>query len=272
MKLFFKKRVKDGYFLLLIVLINIVLISIQVPKGNGASFFEKSIFAIFTPVNNLFHELISETRGIVNEYLLLKKIHEENKRLREENLKLKFRNLDLEEKIRQIKTEKAVNLSGENIFSGYVRARTIGIDPSNPFENIYINKGLNDKIKKNQCVIDYNGNLVGKTIEPIGKNYSKVQLATSKNSAVGAKIKDKNIIGILGGTGSYECSLNYIRNIHSMGKNEEVETSGYDMIFPKGIKIGRVVKVENTNSLFKKISVKPYFVYEELEEVLVIFK
>jgi rod shape-determining protein MreC len=51
-------------------------------------------------------------------------------------------------------------------------------------------------------------------------------------------------------------------------RGEEVITSGYGGIFPKGIPIGQVVAVGNdSTTLVKRIVVRPSTVFEETEEV-----
>jgi rod shape-determining protein MreC len=51
---------------------------------------------------------------------------------------------------------------------------------------------------------------------------------------------------------------------------EEVITSGYDGIYPKGIKIGKIISMEDTTSLHQDITVKPYIDFRYLDQLAVI--
>ena len=55
-----------------------------------------------------------------------------------------------------------------------------------------------------------------------------------------------------------------------MYSGDEVVTSGLDQIFPKGLTVGRVVRIGPGTGLFKEIYVAPSVHFDELEEVLVV--
>ncbi|GAH60322.1 unnamed protein product [marine sediment metagenome] len=152
-------------------------------------------------------------------------------------------------------------------------AQVIGLDASNLYKSATINKGSLDGIKKNMVVLDKDGNLVGRIVGPITLKEARVQLITDSESGVGVFSQINKVMGVLSGDANGLCSFNYVL-VTDLGisDGEEVVTSGYDGIYPQGIKIGKIISMEDTTSLHKAIKVKPYFDFRYLDQLAVITK
>src|SRR5258707_12143288 len=78
--------------------------------------------------------------------------------------------------------------------------------------------------------------------------------------------------GILRGMPSGEIALEKVMSDEQVPAGELVLSSGGDRVFPKGLPIGRVVKVRPGSDLFLNIQVKPTANLSKLEEVLIVTK
>ncbi|PIV99869.1 MAG: rod shape-determining protein MreC, partial [Deltaproteobacteria bacterium CG17_big_fil_post_rev_8_21_14_2_50_51_6] len=77
--------------------------------------------------------------------------------------------------------------------------------------------------------------------------------------------------GMVKGFSEKECRLDYVPAAGDIIVEDMVVTSGLDGIFPKGIPIGRVSAIEESESgLFMNIRIKPEVSFSSIEEVLVV--
>jgi rod shape-determining protein MreC len=150
-----------------------------------------------------------------------------------------------------------------------ISAEIIGRDAVGWFKTLLINKGRNDSIRKNQAVITHQG-VVGRCIE-VADGTSKVLLITDINSSVDALVQRTRSRGILQGNGSALCELTFISSADDVQKGDLVVTTGLCGVFPKGLSVGTVTKVEKTPlGLFHYVEVQPSINLNKLEEVSVL--
>ena len=150
-----------------------------------------------------------------------------------------------------------------------ILASVVGSDAISWSKMITINKGSNDGLKKNMAVVSNEG-LVGHIIQTV-PYYSKVLLITDVRSAVDALDQEKRTRGVVIGKGSDICEMKYIPQDADIRVGQSVISSGLGGVFPKGLLIGKVSKVEETNKgLFKNVVVTPSVKISFLEEVFVL--
>lgn len=137
-------------------------------------------------------------------------------------------------------------------------------------EVIIIDKGSSVGIKKDMAVRTPEG-LVGKTME-VMPGYSKVLFLTDVNFSVSVRLQDRRIEGVLSGRGDGRCALKYISRDEKIEPGVLLITSGLDRIFPKGIPVGRIVRVDKGDELFLEILVNPIIEPSMIEEVMVFKK
>jgi rod shape-determining protein MreC len=78
--------------------------------------------------------------------------------------------------------------------------------------------------------------------------------------------------GILKGTGDFLLDLDYINNTEPVAVGDLVLSSGLDGIFPKGLRVGKVVRSDKGKGVFRSIKVEPFADMVRLEEVSVLLK
>ena len=77
--------------------------------------------------------------------------------------------------------------------------------------------------------------------------------------------------GILEGSADGIISLKYIPKSESVIIHDMVMTSGLGNIYPKGIKVGTVSKIEKDSyGVTQSIEIKPSVTFDKLEEVIVL--
>ena len=71
------------------------------------------------------------------------------------------------------------------------------------------------------------------------------------------------------------CDLRYVLASATGGKEgEELRTTGFDKIYPAGIRVGAIQSLEQDEAspIFRRIVVKPYFRFDTLDVVAVLTK
>lgn len=152
-------------------------------------------------------------------------------------------------------------------------ARVIGKDPGNWYSVFTIDKGSNDGIAVDMVVLAGAG-LVGKIIE-VGPSYAKVRSIIDDNSSVSAIVARTNDLCIVRGDltlfNEGYLSVDYISDEINLVLNDEITTSHLGTVYPPGILIGEVIKIEdNPTTLTQAAFLNPYVDFKDLQEVLVI--
>jgi rod shape-determining protein MreC len=258
-----------------LVVFHIFLISIQIPQGAEKSLFERSIFFLFSPVQRGVTGAVRGVGSLWTNYFDLRGVRGENQKLKMENF---FLNQDLrflEDRLQFFRSAAQVREEMAAFQGTIVPARVIGVDSANPYQTIVLDKGSLDGVAKDMAVCDRLGNLVGRTIEPVSFKETMVQLITDKDSSVSVVSAVAKLTGSVTGRSRAECELRYVLASATGGQSgEELLTTGYDKIYPAGLRVGRIGKIEPDESspIFLKIAVEPYFQFNTIDIVAVIAK
>jgi rod shape-determining protein MreC len=145
-------------------------------------------------------------------------------------------------------------------------ARVISRSPSAWNRIFLIDKGSQHGIRVNSPVLSERS-LIGKIVE-VGPTVSKVLLVTDPNSRIGALIQRTRHQGILYGTFSGECRMKYLSVDAQINSGDIVESAGYGGFLPKGIIVGKIVKVwKEPGQIYQVAEVKPLMDLSRVEEV-----
>ncbi|MCI2229174.1 rod shape-determining protein MreC [Polaribacter sp. MSW13] len=187
-----------------------------------------------------------------SEYMSLKS---ENEILAKENTRLK--NL--------IEKNNSVVLEKDSLFTKttyqqkytYTNAKIIKNDYTTAFNFLLLNKGKNQGIEKEMAVINSKG-IIGIT-ENSSDKYTRVQSILNKNSRINARIKNNTFYyGTLKWDGKdyNTIQLHDIPRQAPLKIGDTIETGGKSTIFPEGILIGTISKVNHGNSAENKVDIK----------------
>jgi rod shape-determining protein MreC len=149
-------------------------------------------------------------------------------------------------------------------------ANVIVRNPSLWFQRIMIDRGSLDGVKLNMPVTSASG-VVGRVIA-VGPNFATVQVITDKHAGVGAQLQVSRAMGVVRGIGEDGgCELKNIASNEGVEIGEAVITTGLDRIYPKGLLIGTVERIDDDpNAPWHRIIIKPTAAIDRLEHVRVL--
>lgn len=142
----------------------------------------------------------------------------------------------------------------------------------NRFRNyVTIDKGSKDGIKEGMGLINAYG-VVGK-VKSVSQNFATAYSALHSNLLISAIIEDTETLCTINWTGenSTEIDLKYVPRHINVREGMSIITSGFDSIFPKGVKIGEVKRVSiQEDATFYDIDVALSIDFNSLNFVYVI--
>lgn len=264
-----KKAGTIGIIITIIILIAIVIFS----NGDSEnSFFENAASNLVMPIQNGLTYLKNKISGNNTFFTDINN-------LKEENQQLKDKNSELEQSLRELENIKTQNQTlkeyldltekyGEyKTIPGYV----INKDISNYSKTIVINLGKKDGVEKGMTVIADQG-LVGHVIA-VTETTAKVQTIIDTASSVSCSMSTTKDSIVCKGTLDEKSSLRamYIPTEANIIQGDSIETSGLGGLYPKGIHIGTVKKVTNTQNMTDRYAIVETAVdFDKLDTVLVI--
>ena len=264
-----KKAGMIGVIITIIILIFIVIFS------NGDSnntFFENVASNLVIPIQNGLTYLKNQLSGNDTFFTDINNLKEENKELKQKNSELEQSLRELE----NIKTENETLKEYLNLTEKYGEYKTIpgyviNKDISNYSKTIIISVGKKDGVEEQMTVIGDKG-LVGHVIA-VTDSTAKVQTIIDTASSVSCSMSTTNDSIVCKGTLDDASLLRamYIPTEANIIQGDSIETSGLGGIYPKGIHIGTVKKVSNTQNLTDRYALIETAVdFNKLGTVLVI--
>ena len=265
-----KKNGALGIFITMVVLIILVLLTNT--ENNNLTAFENATSKLITPIQNGLAHLKNKINGNNTFFTDINNLQTEND-------ELKKKNNELEQELRKLETIKTENqslkeyLSLTEKYADYktVPADVINRDISNYAKTIVINVGSKQDIKEGMTVIGAEG-LVGYIIS-VTDNTAKVQTIVDTASSVSCLMSTTRDPIICKGTldGSSTLKAMYIPTEAQIIQGDSIETSGIGGIYKKGIHIGNVEQVVNTNNSIDRYAIiKTAVNIEKIETVLVV--
>jgi len=261
-------RLRAGYLFLVVVVGHVVLISAQVNARSGVPILEAVTFGAFAEVQRAAASVLYGIRGGWTGYVDLRGVRAENEALRRQLA-------DAEVQMQQQRALAARTRALESILElretldlQTTAAQIIGTAANPEFRTVTIDKGSSQGLRADMAVIAPAG-VVGRIVIA-GPRASRVQLLVDRNAAAGALIERSRAQGVLVGSGDGTLSLEYVSEVSDVVVGDVVATSGIDGIYPKGLILGRVDRVDKSGGAYRTISVAPAVDFSALEDVLVV--
>ena len=221
-----------------------------------------------TPLEKGIVWLQNGTGNVWREYVYLRGVRQENRDLKMEIERLRLERVRMSEDAEQANRLQALLAFKEQYVAKTVAAQVIGSSGSEQSHSIFIDKGSDNGIGNDMAVITAEG-VVGKVLHVFGST-SQVLLINDQSSGVGAILESSRIQGVLRGTPLGQVVLERVMADEDVTPGEAVRTSGGDLVFPKGLPVGTVTKVNRTAEAFLSVQIKPAVNLSKLEEVLVV--
>ncbi len=158
-----------------------------------------------------------------------------------------------------------------------IAAQIVSYDVTDYTQQIFVNVNQRQGIRAKDVVYTSHG-VVGQIVNADYKLLpiptSQVVLLTDRTSSVGAVVARTGAIGLVQGTGGTLCKLNYLDFHADVREGDIVLSSGLVVkiggVFPKGLVIGRVIKVERNKTLSRLTAfVDPAVPFDQITSVMV---
>lgn len=197
-------------------------------------------------------------------------------------------NRALKEKVRnlEVKLQEAAALVTENDrLAGEMRisralpwagswARVVNKTPSDWYGSFFIDKGSADGITVNDTVLGMEGGraaLAGRVFEVYPK-FSKVLLLTNSAASAVCSIAPGGMEALVEGKGTWLLKMSYVPEESALAEGAELVTAQGGLLFPAGVPVGIVTKVNPRESFMNFITadVSPHVDVNTLKEVYIV--
>jgi len=269
-------KIKYGAALLAFVVLGFCLVFGGLKDSINSSYGERLALKVSAPISKSAALSGLGFRKILDRYLFLVGVEKENEKLRE---RVAFLEAELakakESQLELARLKGLAKILKKFETSSPVVARVIGRPISSWQGVVIIDQGLDAGILPEMPVLGKTrfgeAGVVGQVIS-VEKNHAKVLLLTDPSSAVDALVQRSRARGLLRGAGKNKCILDYVAAEADVRENDLVVTSGFDALFPKGLLLGKVVRIYpgRSKGLFRPIEVKPAVNLQKIEEVIVL--
>ncbi|MCX6224767.1 MAG: rod shape-determining protein MreC [Bacteroidia bacterium] len=244
-----------------------------------AFFYVLNLNGFLSPLKNFFYSISSPIqqklwKSGINVSDFFSGIME-IKTLKKETEDLKIKNQEL---IAQIADLKELKKENENLR----QALNIGLEKEFQLklsnivskdvleDSILITGGMKDGIKKGMPVITKEKVLAGR-IGEVYENYSEVILITNKKSSFDAQISEKEIFGVVKGTGNSGLRLELIPKEKEVLAQDIVVSTTLGNVFPKGLLVGEIKEVKTSDlEPYQNAEIKPAFEFKRADSLFVI--
>lgn len=264
-------RNKKTLLILALLVAAFTLFAKGIEQKKRPSFFDRIVLTLFSFPLSITNKGMNAVSNTWNHYFFLVGLHDENIALKKRISTLSIDSQLLQEQADENKRLRDLLVFRKKFEHTMLPAEIIGRDPSGWFKTILVDKGSKDGIAKDTGVITPDG-VVGRVIE-VGLNSAKVLLLSDVNCYVDAVVKRTRTHGMVVGRGENMCTLAYMLKTEDVALGDVIISSGINTIYPRGIIIGTVTKINRDRSgFFQSIEVQPAVDFSKLHEVLIVLR
>ena len=260
-------RYRNTSVLIGVLLLQLALLAYQIKQGDDVRLLHVWTAAAIAPVQKAMSTTSRFVTSSWNDYVWLVDTREENRQLRRQLGHLKLENQQLQRSVGQLERGQVLRGYRQSILSKTVVSQVIGVGSNPNSREIFLDLGTDAGVRAGMAVVTPDG-IAGKVHAAHGGT-SLVLLLNDPEAAVGVLLARSRARGVLKGAGSALCRIDYVGHDVEVRIGEKVYTSGDDRIYPKGLLVGSVTRLEQASE-FQRIYVTPAAPLQQLEEVLVI--
>ena len=254
---------------LFVLLISLYGVSKKDFTNEQASIFDSFLINSFAPIQRTVVFVKNTVNDFFDHYLFMINASMENQELKKKIMELENKIFQLEElKDENERLKKLLQFGGE-IPRTKVLAQIVGWDSSAHFKVLRINKGLKDGIRSLSTVVTYSG-LVGH-IYRLTDHFADILTILDQNNRVDVIVTRTRSHGIIEGFSNTHCIMKYVTRTEPVANGDLVITAGLGNIYPKGLNVGSISKIERESyGITQLIEVTPSVDFRKLEEVIVL--
>ncbi len=271
---FFKNKTK--VLILILTIILVVLMAVSTLPFKSAGVVSNAFGMIVTPVQKVMGKVIDSTQGFFMYFIDMKNLERKNNELKEEISVLNAEMRDMADlKNENERLRNLLDLKQRSNGYDYITAEVTSRNFNNWYCVLNIDKGTDDNVNLNSVVVTNDG-VVGYVYE-VGKTWAKITGIIDSSSSVAAIAKrtgDKSVVeGDINLMQNSQCLMQYIPKDSSIVEGDEIYTSGDGGVYPEGLYVGKVEKIQpSKDGMTKEATIKTGVPIYDVSHVFVIKK
>jgi rod shape-determining protein MreC len=277
-------RYRNPLVLVALVLVQVIMLASQIgrtvrnvpggpldhPDAHSVRLIRLWTESAAAPFERGFHWVGSGVRSSWQNYFALRSVKKQNETLKAEVDRLRLEQASLAEDAEQDHRLQAMLDFKQHYMGTLVAAQIIGTSGSDLSRVLYVDKGSDDGIKPEMPVITPDG-IVGKVRE-VYPTTSQILLINDQTSGAGVLLQTTRVRGVVRGNGFGQLEMINVMPDDRIKPGETVIASGGDQIFPRGMPVGKVERVQHdpAHDPYVQVIVQPAANLNRLEEVLIV--
>lgn len=263
------KRYRRFLFVSVLLLYPLLSFLLTGRRGREPNFLDRALIGMTSPLQSGLNRVIDGGVGVVNHYVDLRGVRQENDALRLENMQLRAAVQALGEARSENERLKQLLAWTEKTPEPEIPARVVGVNPVAKLLSVRISSGERQGVFQGMSVVTPDG-IVGQVIRTTG-GYADVALVTDPQSRVGVRVQRSRARGTAAGAGSGPLKLENMLRTEDVEDGDLIITSGTDGVYPPGLVVGRVANLQKKeHGMFQAADIVPAVDTTKLEEVLVV--
>ncbi|MEM8639412.1 MAG: rod shape-determining protein MreC [Cyanobacteria bacterium P01_G01_bin.54] len=155
----------------------------------------------------------------------------------------------------------------QNYRKELIPATVIGRSVDHWWEQLFLDQGHARGIKEGD-IVSAPGGLVGRVVE-VEENTSRILLISDPTSKVGVKIARSGAIGYVRGAKAEPAIMEFFDKVPDVKPGDKIVTSEASFLFPAGIPVGTVDRVDLEKSPAPQVTIKFTVPFDYLEWVVI---
>lgn len=233
------------------------------------SFADKMIIDLMAPVQSGIATFQRNVYSYIKHYVANLNASKENVVLKSKVANLQNEIYSYQELIKESNRLKELVKYGEQLERKKIVANVVSWDSADDYKVVRINKGLKDGVKLQSVVASADG-LVG-YVYRLTDHFADVITILDANNRIDGVVERLRSHGIVEGYGKGRCVMKYVNRTEPIILNDIVLTAGLGNVYPKGLRIGYISRIERESyGITQHIEITPLVNFSKLEEVLVL--
>jgi len=236
--------------------------------GEERSWVAHALLELAVPVQRVVTWPADRLGEAWSHYAALLDVRAENERLRQRVTQLEEESLQFQEALVASGHLQQIVEMRKDFEVPLLPAQVVGQDLSPWYRSLLLDRGRRDQVRSGMPVVSGRG-LVG-LIAATTPHAARAMLLLDRRSAVDAIVQRSRARGIVRGTGNGGLEFIFIVRGDDVQPGDVVLTSGVGGVYPHGLRVGRVTRVQkDPNELLHKARLQPAVDFGRLEQVFV---
>ena len=234
-----------------------------------SSVAERLIIDAMAPVQAFVTNVQLGISSYIDHYVTNINASKENAALKNKIDTLKTEIFNYQEMVKETDRLRELIKFGTQIERKKIVAQVVSWDSADDYKVVRINRGLKDGVKLQSVVAGAEG-LVG-YVYRLTDHFADVITILDANNRVDGVVERLRSHGIVEGYSHGRCIMKYVNRTEPIILNDMVLTAGLGNVYPKGLRIGYISRIERESyGITQHIEITPVVNFSKLEEVLVL--